>query len=52
MKTKATKSKTLVKVPEEVLLSQIAKNLKGKTLFPHKVAAAREYLQNVKLNTQ
>lgn len=52
MKTKTIKTKTLVKEPEELLLSQIAKKLKGKTLFPHKVAAAKEYLRHVKLNTQ
>lgn len=48
MKTKGTKSKELVKVPESGLLSLVASKLKDRVLFPKKVEDARKFLQNFK----
>lgn len=48
MKTKVTKSKELVKVPESGLLSLVASKLKDRVLFPQKVEDAKKFLQKVK----
>ena len=48
MKTKETKSKELVKVPESGLLSLVASKLKDRVLFPKKIEEAKEFLQNEK----
>jgi hypothetical protein len=48
MKTKETKSKELVKMPESGLLSLVASKLKDRVLFPKKIEEAKEFLQNVK----
>ncbi len=48
MKTKETKSKELVKIPESGLLSLVASKLKDRVLFPKKIEEAKEFLQNVK----
>ncbi|MEN9684669.1 MAG: hypothetical protein RLZZ28_455 [Bacteroidota bacterium] len=45
MKTNETKSADLVKVKKSTLLSLVADKLKGRTLFPEKVEAARKYLK-------
>ena len=51
MKTKETKSKELVKVPESALLSLVALKLKGKILFPQKIEDAKKFLKKAKLST-
>jgi hypothetical protein len=48
MKTKETKSKELVKIPESDLVSLVASKLKDRVLFPKKIEEAKEFLQNVK----
>lgn len=48
MKTKGTKSKELVKLPESDLLLLVAAKLKDRELFPQKVEDARRFLQNLK----
>jgi hypothetical protein len=48
MKTKGTKSKVLVKVPESGLLSLITAKFKDRVLFPGMIEDAREFLRNVK----
>ena len=51
MKSKETKSKQLVKVPESDLLSLVASKLKDRVLFPQKIEDAKKYLQKVKITT-
>lgn len=51
MKAKETKSKKMVKVPEAGLISLVASKLKGRTLFPEKVEAAKKYLDKAKIKT-
>ena len=51
MKAKETKSKKLVKVPENGLLSLVASKLKDRVLFPKKVEDAKKYLKEVKFTT-
>jgi hypothetical protein len=48
MKSKVTKSKVLVKVPESGLLSLVSSKLQDRILFPQKIEDAKKYLQNVK----
>lgn len=48
MKSKGTKSKELVKLPESELLSLVAAKLKDRVLFPSMVENARKFLQTVK----
>lgn len=47
MKTKEINTKKMVEVPQDVLLSLVAKSIKEKVLFPRKVARVREYLNNL-----
>ena len=47
MKTKEMNTKKMVEVPQEVLLSLVAKSVKDKVLFPRKVERVREYLNNL-----
>lgn len=42
------KNEKLVKIPESDLLSLVADKLKGKVLFPEKIAKAKAYLKEVK----
>ncbi len=49
MKPKVTRSQELVKVSESELLSLVASKLKGRVLFPQKVADAKKYLKKVKV---
>jgi hypothetical protein len=49
MKSKVTKSKVLVKVPESGLLSLVYSKLKERVLFPQKIEDAKKYLQKVKI---
>ncbi len=46
MKKKELKSADIRKVSEVALLSLAAAKLKGRVLFPKRVAAAKKYLQN------
>lgn len=48
MKTKETKSKELVKLPESELLSLVAAKLKDRVLFPGMIEDARKFLHGVK----
>jgi hypothetical protein len=48
MKAKETKSKRMVMVSEDALLSLVASELKGKDLFPKKTARAKETLKHTK----
>ncbi len=50
MKTKATNSKGLVKVPESGLLALVAAKLKGRDLFPKKVEDAKRHLKKAKFS--
>ncbi len=49
MKPKVTRSQELVKVSESELLSLVASKLKGRVLFPQKVADAKKYLKKVQV---
>lgn len=49
MKAKETKPTTpMVRVSEKALLSLVAAQLKGRELFPEKVANAKKYLKDIK----
>ncbi len=49
MRTKETKLKELVKVPESGLLSLVASKLKDRVLFPKKIEDAKKYLKKAKI---
>jgi hypothetical protein len=51
MKSKVTKPKVLVKVPESGLLSLVSSKLKDRVLFPQKIEDAKKYLEKVKITT-
>ena len=48
MKSKATKSKSLMSASERKALSLIAAKFKDKVLFPEKVENAKKYLKRIK----
>ena len=50
MKSKVTKSKEMVKVPESILLTLVAAKLKNRNLFPKLTEEAQKFLQKAKLS--
>ena len=47
MKTKENTAENFVKVPESALLSLVARDIKGRVLFPEKLQKAKAYVKKM-----